>query len=251
VNSAGRLAARMGEQAMRIAVCDDEKVFRDVITEYLKPYKETNPEISVMEFTCGEDLVAVYEQGSSFDLIFLDVEMAGLSGVEAGQKVRELDGTVLFVFITSHTKYVPEAFILNAFQFLVKPVERQMFNKEFDRAMKTYKKSKSKYSFGYKGKISVLEIKDVIYIETFNRHLKVMTTAGSFEFSGNIAAEEKKLADLYFVRCHKGFLVNMNFIYKHSGNAFELTNGEKVPISRYYKNEALESYNKHVSGCCV
>ena len=236
---------------MKIAVCDDEKVFRDVITAYLKPFKEENPEILETEFSCGEDLIAAYERGDRFDLIFLDVEMAGMSGVEAGQIIRKLDITVMFVFITSHTKYVPEAFILSAFQFLVKPVERELFNKEFDRAMRTYKKIKYRYNFTYKGKITVLEVKDIIYVETYNRHLRVISAVGSFEYLGNIAVEEKKLAEFGFIRCHNGYLVNMHYIFRPENSMFELTNHNKIPISKHYKNEALAMYNKYVSGCCV
>lgn len=236
---------------MQIAICDDEKVFRDVISEYLKPYKENSPEITLTEFTCGEDLVAAYEQGTRFDIIFLDVEMKSLSGVEAGQKIRALDNTVMFIFITSHTKYVPEAFILSAFQFLVKPVERDMFVKEFDRAVRTYKKIRYRYNIAYKGKITALEVKNILFIETYNRHMKVTTSGGVFEYSGNIAAEEKKLAAFGFVRCHKGYLVNMHYIFRPENGMFELTNNVKVPISKHYKSEALAAYNKYVSGCCV
>ena len=64
---------------MKIAVCDDEKVFRDTISAYLKPFIENSPEITQTAFSCGEDLIAAYEQGNRFDLIFLDVEMAGMS----------------------------------------------------------------------------------------------------------------------------------------------------------------------------
>lgn len=236
---------------MQIAICDDEKVFRDVIKEYLEPYRVNNPKITETEFNCGEDLVAAYENGTRFDLIFLDVEMKSLSGVEAGQKIRAIDNTVMIVFVTSHTKYVPEAFILSAFQFLVKPVERDMFDKEFDRAVRTYKKIKFRYNFMYKGKITVLEVKDVVYIETYNRHLRVTSTTGVFEYLGNIAVEEKKLAEFGFLRCHKGYLVNMHHIFRPENNMFELTNKDQVPISKHYKSEALATYNKYVSGCSV
>lgn len=236
---------------MKIAVCDDEKMFRDTISAYLKPFIENSPEITQTAFSCGEDLIAAYEQGNRFDLIFLDVEMAGMSGVEAGRRIRAIDTTVMFVFITSHTKYVPEAFILSAFQFLVKPVEREMFDKEFDRAMRTYKKIKYRYSFTYRGKITVLEVKDVIYIETYNRHLRVTSTNGSFEYLGNIAIEEKKLADFGFLRCHKCYLVNMHYIFRPENYMFELTNHDKIPISKHGRSEVMAVYNKYVSGCSI
>lgn len=236
---------------MKIAVCDDEKIFRDIITGYLQPYKANNPNMSETEFACGEDLVAAYERGERFDLILLDVEMKGLSGVEAAKQIRALDDTVMIVFITSHTKYVPEAFILSAFQFLVKPVGQEMFNTEFERAMRTYKKMKYRYSISYQGELSVLEVKGIFYVETYNRHMRAATSSGSFEYTGKITTEEKKLTELDFVRCHKGYLVNMHHIYRVDNDEFELTHKERIPISKHFRNNALAAYNKYVSGCCV
>jgi len=236
---------------MKIAVCDDEKVFRDAITEHLKPFKVNNPEITENEFSCGEDLLAAYEAGESFDLIFLDVEMTGMSGVEAGQKIRALDNTVMFIFVTSYTKYVPEAFILNAFQFLVKPVGKEMFNKEFERALSTYTNLKYRYKVTYKTKTTILEVKDILYIETYGRNLRVVTSDSKYEYVGNISAEEKKLAGYGFVRCHKGYLVNMHYIIKPENNMLVLSNEENIQISKRYKNEALTKVNKYISGCCI
>lgn len=236
---------------MRVAVCDDEKVYRDAITEHLKPFKEINPEIIVDEFCCGENLLAAYEQGERFDLIFLDVEMKELSGVDTAQKIRVLDTTVILIFITSHTKYVPEAFIVNAFQFLVKPVGKEVFNKEFERALTTYKKMKYKYQIMVKGKPIILEVKDILYIETFGRRLRAVTNTNIYEFNGSISAEEKKLAGYGFARCHKGVLVNMHYIFRSENNSFVLLNEQTVPISKHYKNEALSKLNKFISGCSI
>jgi len=236
---------------MKIAICDDEKIFRDTITEYLKPYKEKNSEITESEFCCGEDLVSAYEAGSRFDLIFLDVEMKNISGVDAGQKIRALDNTVMFIFITSYTKYVPEAFILNAFQFLVKPVEQKIFNKEFDRAISTYSKMKYIYQITVKAKPVLLEVKDILYIETYGRNLRAVTLSNKYEFVGNISAEESKLSEYGFARCHKGYLVNMHYIFRPENNMFVLSNEQTIPISKHYKNEVLSKLNKYISGCCV
>lgn len=236
---------------MRIAVCDDEKAFRDVITEHLKPFKEKNSEITEEEFCSGEDLVAAYELGKRFDLIFLDVEMKEISGVDAGQKIRALDPSVMFIFVTSYTKYVPEAFILNAFQFLVKPVGKEIFNKEFERALITYSKMKYKYQIMVKARPVILEVKDILYIETFGRHLRAITLTNIYEYVGNISAEENKLTGYGFVRCHKGYLVNLQYIFRPENNMFILTNEQTVPISKHFKNEVLSELNKYISGSCI
>lgn len=236
---------------MRIAVCDDEKVFRDVLLEYLKPYREDRPEMSVSEFCSGEDLVAVYERGERFDLIFFDVEMTGMTGVEAAGIVRGMDSAALFVFVTSHIRYVSEAFVLNAFQFLVKPVSKDMFDREFVRAEESYRKLRYKYKIIHKASPLYLEVGDIVYIETFERKLKVVTRHEDYEYLGNISAEEEKLSPYGFVRCHKGFLVNMRYVFRPENNRLILAGGKVVPISKHFRSELLTKLNKYISGCSV
>lgn len=236
---------------MRIAVCDDEKVFRDVLLEYLKPYREDRPELSVTEFCSGEDLVAAYEREERFDLIFFDVEMSGMTGVEAAGIIRGMDSAALFVFVTSHIRYVSEAFVLNAFQFLVKPVSKDLFDREFLRAEESYRKLRYKYKIIHKASPLYLEVGDIMYVETFGRKLKAVTAQGEFDYFANISIEQEKLIPYGFVRCHKGFLVNLRYIYRPETNRLLLAGGKEVPISKHFKGELLTKLNKYISGCSI
>lgn len=236
---------------MNIAICDDERVFREKIVDYLKPYLADHSDITECEFCCGEDLVAEYEQGTRFDLIFLDVEMSHMNGIDAAQKIRVLDDNVMFIFVTSHTSYVSEAFLVNAIQFLIKPINQDVFNREFSRAICIYKKRKFKYKIMHNDSLEYVEIQNLMYIETFGRHLKAVTSEKVYEYVGNISAEEKKLMDYGFVRCHKAFLLNMYYIYKPEKDTFILSNGKNVPIGRGYKIEALSQFNKYISKFCL
>ena len=239
------------EDAMRIAVCDDEKVFRDVLLEYLKPYREDRPELSVTEFCSGEDLVAAYEREERFDLIFFDVEMTGITGVEAAGIIRGMDSAALFVFVTSHIRYVSEAFVLNAFQFLVKPVSKDLFDREFLRAEESYRKLRYKYKLSYKTNTVFLELGDIYYIETFGRKLKVVTKKDEYVCLGSIGEEERKLSGYNFVRSHKGILVNLRHVFRPEETRLTLSEGRSVPLSRHYRNELLSKLNKYISGCSV
>lgn len=241
---------------MKIAICDDESFFRNVLQKYIDEYSKNstnvnNIEISISQFSCGEDLISSYESGNTFDVIFLDVEMKNLSGVQAGHLIRKYDNNVMLIFTTSFTDYVPEAFALNAFQFLTKPIRQDRFNKEFDRAIGAYTKKKYKYRISTKTETIFLEVKDILFIETYNRHLRVITKSGKYECSGKMSAEEKKLAQYDFVRCHQGYIVNLNCIQKINKNTVVLTSGDEIAISKYLKNDVMTAFNRFVSGCCV
>jgi len=237
--------------SVRIAICDDEKICRDSIAGYIAQFDADGLEMTVTEFGSGEEIIRAYESGQTYDVVFLDVEMPGASGVDAGRTIRETDAGALLIFVTGHTKYVPEAFRLQSFQFLVKPLEQKVFIKEFTRAVQTYKKMKSKYKIVCKGNEITLEIKDIIHIETSGRHLKAVTANAAYEYWGNISAEEKRFAPCDFVRCHRAYLVNMHYIRNLNKNLFVLSNGGEIPISKQLKNQTVERYNKFISGVCI
>jgi len=169
---------------MRIAICEDEKIFQDVILEYLKPYLLEKSGLSIEVFSCGEDLLEKYRLGVRFDLVFLDVEMKKITGVEVGQTIKKIDNAVILIFITSYAQYVRNAFSINAFQYLLKPVMREVFDEEFDRALNSYKKMKFKYQIKYNNETNYIEVKDIVYIETLGRHLRVVTLDNSYEYVG-------------------------------------------------------------------
>lgn len=127
---------------MTIAICDDEKFFRETIINYLLTFQIEANDISVFEFENGENLISAYKKGKKFDIVFLDIEMDGITGIEVGKQIREFEKNVIFIFTTSHTEYISDAFRLNAFQFLVKPINQEDFNNEMKRAINTINQNK-------------------------------------------------------------------------------------------------------------
>jgi len=241
-----------GDDLVRIAVCDDEQACKERIVEFIQAYKSDDLNIDVFEFSGGEELVKAYEQGEKFDAAFLDVEMPGVSGVDVGHAIRKLgDNNIMFVFVTGHTKYVPEAFHLNAFQFLVKPLEQNIFNRKFDRIISTCRKKKVKYAIRIKEATIHLEIKDILFVETFGRQLKLTSTAKEYEYYGSIGKERKKLEAYNFICCHQGYLVNMQYIEQLQRTSFLLVNGTEIPISKHLKTAVSEKYNQFISGYSV
>jgi DNA-binding LytR/AlgR family response regulator len=204
--------------------------------------------LHIFQFESGEAVLASYQTGAVFHLIFLDVEMKELSGIGTAKRIKERDKNVIFIFVTNHQKYVPDAFTVNAFQFLTKPLKQELFNAEFARALDAHQKARFQYQISFKDRTVVLEVGDIFYIETHNRRLRAFTREKSYEFLGSIGAEEKKLGKYDFMRCHQGYLVNMKHISEICKNEFVLVNGAVVPISKQLKSEALNRFNMFVSG---
>jgi len=236
---------------MKLAICEDEKIFQDVLLDYLKPYLSELCDISVDVFSHGADLIERHRGGVKYDMVFLDVDMPEMTGVEVGQALREMDDSVILIFTTSYQEYVRQAFSINAFQYLIKPIMRDVFTDEFERALTRYRKMKYMHQIYCTGKERFIEVKDILYIETYSRHLRLVTHKEKIEYIGKIKEEEHKLADYGFLRCHQGYLINMKYILKPGNGIFVLTENIEIPISRQLKNEAMSKYNKYMSRSCL
>jgi len=235
-----------GDIKMRVAICDDEKSCREIIIEYLNPFINENNCITYEEFENGETLLASYNTGKTFDIIFLDIEMQGMNGIKTAEKIRELDASVIPIFVTNHVNFVSETLRVGAFQFLVKPIQRHDFDKDFERALEKHKISRYVYKIKYKENTFAFEIKDIVYVESYNRRLRLYANEEIYEFTGTLLAEKKKLLPYNFVNCHQGFLVNMNYIKRIDTNSILLKNGAEVPISKHKRAYVKSEFNNYL-----
>jgi DNA-binding LytR/AlgR family response regulator len=181
---------------VRIAVCDDEKKCTDIIVDYIGEYdkKGADVDFEIITFTSGTALLNEYKKGKAFDVLFLDVEMPDISGIEVGTRVRKFDKSVIMVFITGYYAYISSSMQLGIFQYLLKPVQQEFFNEELDRIIKTYLQNTSTFQIRYKGNVVFKKIQDIIYIETYkHQYLNAKTADGDYQYVGKIKDEEKSL----------------------------------------------------------
>lgn len=236
---------------MRIAICDDDCEFRQLITGFLQPYKMVYPEITENSFSNGEELVNAYKNNSRFDILFLDIMMKDVDGIEAAKKIRAMDKDVIIIFITGYTEFVPDTFRVGAFQFLLKPVDEVEFKRDFERAVEFFRINHFKYKIRWKDTTSAVEIKNISYIEAANRHLFVYTTDSKLECVGKIAEEEKKLTGYNIVKCHQSYMVNLSYVRQIDNSKVYLAGGKQIPVSRKLKETVKAAFNNYLTGCSV
>ncbi|MGN0374596.1 MAG: LytR/AlgR family response regulator transcription factor [Butyrivibrio sp.] len=232
---------------MNIAICDDNMECTNRILQLLIPYRETE-EINVDTYLSGKEFLEAKDKIPQYDIIFLDIEMPVVSGIEVAEKLRRAGNKTLIIFITSHLNYVSDTFRLGAFQFLVKPIDEKAFNYDFERAMRTYKNIHRFYRVRWRDNDCVLECGDIYYIEGYNRHLYIHTDTKGYECVGRLPEEEKKLKPYNFVRCHQGYLINLDKIKEINKNNVILENNIEIPVSRGYRDDLLEAFNLFLAG---
>lgn len=237
---------------MRIAICDDEIEFVQKIKSSLEKIVEENDIIKCFEN--GVNLLNA-DKENFFDIVYLDIEMPGIDGMETAEKLQQINRGTLVIFVSSYSCYISKAFKINAFQFLIKDYsdENEIIS-EYKRAKERYCLEHYLYSIRKKDTIEKFEINKIVYIESNRRHLYVVTIDGcKHEFRGKISEEEKKLKLFNFIRIHESILVNMAYIRRIDPTSLTLKyqSNEHIPISRRYKENLMNEYSLYVSGYSI
>ncbi|WP_312425727.1 LytR/AlgR family response regulator transcription factor [Lacrimispora sp.] len=238
---------------IKVAICDDDVNFTGKFEDIIWGMsKECNILIDIDVFFDGNDLTRnVYEKKGEYDLIFLDIEMKNIDGITAARKIREIDEIVLIIYITSYTSYAIAAYDVQPFQFLVKPVDKEVLRRYFIKACK--KILSGDIFFWYKsGKDSYqILIKDILYFQSNRRIISIYKTDGSIlKYYEKLSEVEARLktSKIDFWRIHQSYLVNARYIVRISYDQIELFDGKVLFFSEDRKKEIAELYWKKVRG---
>lgn len=205
---------------LRIAVCDDDTRFTGELEEMVRrEAAETGISVDTEVYSDGDTLVADIEKGYRYDLVFLDIEMERVNGINAARQIRRMDRSALLIYVSNYEQYLKELFEVEPFRFLSKPVDEVKFRKYFRDACARIVETETYYSFSFNKKIQKVAVRDIVYFESRNRVVHIFMADGSAErFYGRLNAVEKELSEGYqdFLRIHQSFLVNYSYILKMS-----------------------------------
>lgn len=230
---------------IRIAAVDDEKECLERLHSHLKNLPAYNRDVFL---TDGADLlIEKYKAGTVFDIVFLDIEMDSVTGIEAAKFISENYGNTIIIFTTSHNQYVKEAFYVNAFQYMFKPIEFKDFKFELERAVNVIRRRKHLYQITCNYEKTILECSDILYIVTRGRQLLAKTGDREYTYSCSIKDAEKELSQYGFSRIEQGALVNLNHVRSLDNTKVILDNGEEKYISRRLYKTFLSEFNLFVS----
>lgn len=210
---------------LRIAVCDDDLKFTgDFETLVLQESRNMGIRVETDVFSDGDTLVKSILSGERYNLIFLDIEMKQVDGISAARCIREIDRSVLLIYISGYDQYLKELFEVEPVRFLSKPVNDNKFCRYFREACQRIGETEVFYQFTFNKEIKKVPLKDIVYFESRNRMVYIYFRDNSFEhFYGKLNDVEKELTNSrqYFLRTHQSFLVNYDYIKKM--NFFNVT----------------------------
>lgn len=230
---------------MKIAVCDDEIRAREQMKEYIENYN-CGLDFEIEEFSSGEDLIFKLRQ-EHIDIIFLDIEMDKIDGIDTAKLIRINDKKAIIIFVSSHKERVFDSFDCEAFNFITKPFTKEKFNDVFTKAIEKYKFLNESLTISWRGTTVELPIEKIKYFESYKKHIIFHTYDGEFQMVANLSDKLKELSSYGFLQIHQGYVVNMNLISRFDGLDIILVDGTKVPMSLRKKSTVLSEYAKYVA----
>ncbi len=204
---------------MRIAICDDNPVIRDQMKDYISAYfEQKNLEYSISSFESGEELTA---QTKIFDLAFLDVEMKKINGIKAGYWLKEQNPNIVLFMITAFENYLDDAFDLNAFRYLQKPVQKTRLYRSLDSALERNRK----ISFKSDGEMISVNIQEIVCAFSENGKTVLITNQKTYYTNYTLNFWKENLYETFFSQPHNSYLVNLNYVVRFGKSSVLLKYG--------------------------
>lgn len=244
--------------AYKVVVIDDEMPARRIITHFLSNYPDF---VVVAEASNGEDAIEICREKRP-DVVFIDIHLQDMTGIEIASELIKMKKIPKIIFVTAYSDYALKAFEFSAIDYLLKPIDENRFEKCIKKLQKEMGKSESptletveallkkhlqvehcrqKITLEKEGKLYVLSLKDLIYIETEERSTKVISKRGEFITNFSMTEWEERLTQYGFYRPHRSFLINLEEIDEI---VVWFNNSLQVRMRGYEKNNIPISRNK-------
>lgn len=216
-----------------IGICDDgENICLSIENMLVQFAKEKNIQINTNVWYTGEGLRDYLEAGNHLDILFLDIELFKMTGIEVGNYIRKQldDMGMQIVYISGKSSYAQQLFKTQPLDFLVKPISQLQINDTMETAIKIIKKKKERFEFRQGKEYYYVPMGDIVYFGSEGRKIKVITMKATFEFYGGLKEVAKRLSE-DFIIIHQSYIVNREYVFRYTYETVELVNGTILTIS--------------------
>lgn len=232
---------------MRVAIVDDEdktlEGFEDFISRYSKRINET---FYIDKFKDGTTFLDNYKEG--YDIVFLDIAMPGINGLETAKILRTKDPSVLLIFMTSLAQYAIKGYEVEAFDYLVKPITYDFFVIKMDKCISSLKKKQPKtFLIKSASESFVTPLNDIKFIESVKHYLFFHLVDKEVKMRGTLNEIKDKFLQNNFVEINRSLIINLSFVEGYTNTEVNVA-GESLPLSRLYKTKFLDSLTKFLGG---
>lgn len=231
---------------IEIVLCEDQIQHQKTIEKFLKEILgENNIEYNLKMYKSGEELLNNYPK--NVDIFILDIQMEKINGMDVARKIREIDkNKPEIIFTTSLVEYIQEGYEVRAYRYLLKPIKYEELKKHILSCIDEVINKKDKFILiENKNETYKINIEEITYIEIQRKDMSIHTESKVYETKMTMDKIEKELKNYNFYRCHKSFLVNIDYVENIKQYVAILDNKEEVLVSRHrfkdFKHKFLSS----------
>ncbi len=217
----------------RMAVVDDRSEDRELITSLVRSCAESleppiHPEIR--PFSSAEAFLFSYEVAPDYDILFLDIELPGLNGVELAKRIRAKNETVQIVFVTGYSDYIAEGYDVSALHYLMKPLEKEKLQKVLEKAVSRLTKNEKTLMVKTESRLIRIPVHEIRYIDVFGNYITIHAKENISE-KKTLSSIEKEL-DERFYRLGRSAIINLTMVHHVTRSEVFLLSGETIPLPR-------------------
>lgn len=215
----------------RFAVCDDDPADIEYIETLIRKWNRmAGYQIEIERFPSGEAFLFAFEEDQSYDVLFLDIEMKDLSGIDLAQKLRQLGSRIQIIFVTGYMDYIAQGYDVEALHYLLKPVTEEKLCGVLDRAMERLKNREKELTLTMSEGIVRIPLAEIRYLEVMGNYV---TIHGGESYSvKRTLSELEKMLDERFYRIHRSYIVNLQSVKKCTRTEVILKDDTVLPLSR-------------------
>ncbi len=221
-----------GDKMVKVAFCDDEaKILEDLSVKIKSEFENLSCKIDLYTTENSIELLE-YLKNYPVDILFLDIDMPTISGMEIAQTLLNSEIKTLLVFVTGQDALVYKSFKYHPFGF----IRKTYFDEEISGVVKSLveemQKSSDTFLFKTNDGFNRIKLRDILYFESESNYINLHTKESVYKFRSTVSAIEKELSNKGFIRTHKGFLVNQEHIFSVKSENVVLSNNVVLPIGR-------------------
>lgn len=235
-------------RVLSIAVVDDSAIDRQRLVALLRHFEsESALSLRIAEFDDGGGLLENYQ--TDYDIVLLDIQMGGIDGLRTAAAIREVDTSVILIFVTRTAQYAVTGYSVQALSYLLKPVTTFALEKELNRAVaQLSRRERGSVLVGSRSAPRRIDLADIYYIESRRHLLIVHSASGAITFHATLKEYEDLLGGRNFFRSNSSYLVNLMHVVAVDGDDSVMSNGASLRISRSRKKGLLEALTDYIGG---
>ncbi len=225
---------------IRIATIEDEKIIQEEICRVITSVTNHKEEIKVDSYFSAEDY---FLAAKAYELVITDIELPGISGLELGRKVRQMNPEVYLVFLTSYSEFASESYIIEAYQYILKKDMQERLPALVDKVVARIKKENSEFFWiGNSRDIKKIYYKEIIYIKKIkgSKYAEYVTADGMYTARLSLNQVFEKIKNNGFILADRAHVVNVNHVKRLRGNTIYMDNGEEIEVSRVQSLQVKE-----------